>query len=107
MLKLEKTATPELFINTEYRELLPKKTNFEYKAFEEDILHFGCQQPILITANNVILDGHYRYEICKNHDLPFRTEIIEGLFDPSEATFEAAWLDYENNIDDLMEEAWL
>ena len=95
-----KETMPELFIRKEFRELLPRKNREEYKALEADILHFGCQQPILVTEDGTILDGHYRYEICKKHNYPFKTQKLDG-FDRSEAVLEAVWLDYEKNLDKL------
>ena len=95
-----KPEVPTLIIDVEYRDFLPRRTRQQYKGLEEDILYFGCQQPIIVSEDNVILDGHYRYEICKKHNLPFKTETVESKHESDEILY-AEWLDYENNFDEL------
>ena len=97
---IPKPEVPNLIIDVEYRDFLPRRTREQYKALEEDILYFGCQQPIIISQDNVILDGHYRYEICKKYNLPFKTETVEGTHESDEVLL-AEWINYENNFDEL------
>jgi N6-adenosine-specific RNA methylase IME4 len=67
----------ELIINEELKKLLPPLTSDEFKILEENIVCDGCREP-LITWNNILIDGHNRYEICKTHNLLFDTKEIES-----------------------------
>lgn len=61
-----------LTIHSDLQTLLPPLSDAEYKGLEEDILEHGCLSP-LVTWNDVIVDGHNRYAICQDHELPFDT----------------------------------
>jgi 16S rRNA G966 N2-methylase RsmD len=60
--------TPE--INEEFRDLIPPLTKEEYEGLEESVVNEGCRESIIVW-NDIIVDGHNRYEICKNHDIEF------------------------------------
>ena len=60
-----------LYIDDEFKNLISPLSPKEYFQLEENILTDGCINPI-ITWNDVIVDGHKRYEICKKHNLPFK-----------------------------------
>ena len=53
----------------------PPLTPDEFQGLEQSILSEGCRDAI-ITWNNIIVDGHNRYRICKAHNLPFRKKAI-------------------------------
>lgn len=59
-------------IDEEFKKLIPKLSNEEFKQLEENILAEGCREPIVIW-NNTIIDGHNRYEICSKHNVDFKT----------------------------------
>ena len=63
-------------IDEEFRSLIPPLTEAEYKILEESVLKEGCREPLTIW-NNIILDGHHRYKICTEHNIPFKTQEIE------------------------------
>ena len=42
---------------------------------EKNILQDGCREPISIWEN-LILDGHNRFEICRKHGLNYQTRTI-------------------------------
>lgn len=62
-----------LKINPEFRDLIPKLSPEEFEQLEQNILVDGCRDA-LIVWNGQIVDGHNRYEICRKHDIPYRTE---------------------------------
>ena len=62
----------------EFRSLIPPLTQEEYQQLEKNILKDGCRDAIVIW-NDVIVDGHNRYEICGKHDLPCKTASISFL----------------------------
>ena len=61
-----------LKIHSELQTLLPPLSDAEYRGLEADILEHGCLSP-LVTWNDTIVDGHNRYAICQDHELPFDT----------------------------------
>ena len=61
-----------LSIDPEFRDLIPPLTQEEQQGLLESILEEGCRDPIIVH-NNTIIDGHKRYEICREMHIPFRT----------------------------------
>jgi len=68
----------KLTINEELKNLLPPLSAEEIAGLEKSILIDGCLSP-LIVWNNMLIDGHHRYEICKKHQIPFSTKSIGFL----------------------------
>ncbi len=64
-----------LIIKDELRDLLPELDSVEYAMLEESILREGCTDPIIVW-DGIIVDGHNRYRICQDHDVPFETKEI-------------------------------
>ena len=71
----------ELKINPEFRDALPPLKESEYEILEDKIKSNGCEMP-LITWNGAIVDGHNRYRICHENNIPF--EFQEKEFDSRE-----------------------
>lgn len=65
----------KLKIKESYQTLIPPLSSEEYLQLEENIVNEGCREPIIIW-NNIIVDGHNRYKICTEWELPFRTQEI-------------------------------
>jgi hypothetical protein len=64
----------ELKIHPDFSRSVKPLTPEEYTALKQDIVSTGlCREPIVIW-NGYIADGHNRYEICRCHGIPFRTE---------------------------------
>jgi len=64
-----------LKVNPEYRSLVPRPSDEEYRALEANILEKGeATEPIITNKDLVILDGHTRYEICSKHGLFYRVD---------------------------------
>lgn len=83
----------KIIINEELKNLLPALTDSEYAGLEASILQYGCLTPIVIWKS-MIVDGHYRYEICAKHELPFACR--EMNFDDLEEAKLWAWRHQEN-----------
>ena len=62
----------QLTIDPEFKDLIPPLTAEEYNTLEQSIMAEGCRDAIVLW-NNVIVDGHNRYAICKKHGIPFNT----------------------------------
>lgn len=59
-----------LAIDPEFRDLISPLTGEEREMLEASVLKEGCETPLTIW-NGVIVDGHNRYEICREHRIPF------------------------------------
>ena len=62
---MTQTELSEIKINPEYEALLPKLPKQEYEALKTSIKTEGLHFPIVVNENGVILDGHNRFQICK------------------------------------------
>ena len=69
-------------INEELRSFIDPLTPVEYAALERSLLAEGCRDA-LVLWRDVIIDGHNRYDICRKHDIPFRT-VANDKFDSLE-----------------------
>jgi hypothetical protein len=62
----------EIKPDPEFKSHIPPLTPEEYAGLERSLKEDGCRDAI-ITWNNLILDGHNRYEICLREDIKFKT----------------------------------
>lgn len=77
----------DLVLDPEFSRFVPPLTPKELELLKESILREGCRDAI-VTWNGVILDGHNRYAICTEHNIPFQTR--ELLFDTRDEAI--AWI---------------
>lgn len=63
----------KITIDPELSALIPPLTGDEYTLLEESILAEGCRDA-LIVWQGILIDGHNRYKICREHGLSFRVE---------------------------------
>ncbi|UQZ87860.1 hypothetical protein C4J81_00950 [Deltaproteobacteria bacterium Smac51] len=66
----------DLMVDETFKKLSPPLSPDEYKLLEDELLSEGCREPIR-TWNNIIIDGHARYEICLRHGLRFETQSMQ------------------------------
>jgi len=67
----EKTMeAPAIVIDEELRNLLPVLPAKTFSLLEESLLEYGCMHPLTVW-NNILIDGHHRYEIATRHSIPF------------------------------------
>lgn len=80
----------ELTVEPELKDWLHKLTASEMNRLRENILKEGCRDAIVTWANhdNTIIDGHHRYQICVENDIPFKTKALQ--FDSIEEV--KAWM---------------
>ena len=62
----------ELIVDTDYRFLIQPLSKAAYDRLAQNIYSAGCKSPITIWQGTII-DGHNRYEICKQQNIPFET----------------------------------
>jgi transcriptional regulator with XRE-family HTH domain len=60
----------ELRINNKFKDLIPPLDFEEYENLRESLKNEGCRDSIIVW-NGVIVDGHNRYELCKELRIPF------------------------------------
>ena len=67
----------QLDINPRFERACPQLTPDEFNKLTENILNDGGIFDPLIVWGDTIIDGHNRYEISQQYDLPFNTKEIE------------------------------
>jgi hypothetical protein len=68
-------------IDEELRLLIPPLSKEEYGQLEENIVKWGCLDPLKVwlvpdSDDVVLLDGHNRFAICSEHNVSYVTESI-------------------------------
>jgi len=66
----------EIIIDERFKRLLPEMDAHTRAGLEESLLIFGCQNPLFLWQN-ILIDGHNRFEIIKKHNLPFNVVSLE------------------------------
>ena len=59
-------------IDNEFKSLIPPLTGEEREELEKSILAEGCRDALVLWGD-ILIDGQNRYEICKRHNIPYRT----------------------------------
>ena len=62
----------DILVNESLKAYIDPLTPDEYEALEASILAEGCRDALVLWGS-VLIDGHNRYSICREHDLPFQT----------------------------------
>jgi hypothetical protein len=65
----------KLKIDVGFKQLIPPLSAEELQQLEQNIIRDGCREPLCVW-NNTILDGHNRYEICTQQQIPFMIQRI-------------------------------
>ena len=81
-----------IIIDTEFKSQIPPQTLEENAALETSMLAEGCRAPLTVW-DNILIDGHHRYDICKKHNIEYH--FVDRDFASREAA--AAWID-ENQL---------
>jgi N6-adenosine-specific RNA methylase IME4 len=69
-------AETEFIVDPEFRSLIPAISAEEYRQLEANVRADGCRDP-LVVWDGTLLDGHNRFEICTQHDIPYTTTTVE------------------------------
>ena len=62
----------EIIIDEVFKSLLPVLDDETYALLEENLLQNGCRDS-LVLWNDILIDGHNRYELCVKHEIMFNT----------------------------------
>ncbi len=66
----------ELSSSEKLNKALPPLTEGELSLLTDSILSEGCREPIVVF-NGTVIDGHNRYRICQEHNIPFAITEME------------------------------
>jgi len=68
----------EIKYDDKFKRLMHRLLQSEYEQLEKSIKAEGCREPLVIwQGKNILLDGHHRLEICRKHNVAFKTEELE------------------------------
>jgi DNA modification methylase len=70
-------STNIIKINPEYSKLVNQLSNAEHEALKSSISNKGLHLPIIVSQDNVILDGHNRLKICQELGIEPKFEVKE------------------------------
>lgn len=56
----------------EMETLLPPLSEEQRSLLETDMLTNGCYAPIIVNEGLVVIDGHNRLSVCREHEIPFQ-----------------------------------
>ena len=62
----------KIFIDEEFKDLLPVLDEKTYTSLEDNLRNNGCVYPLLLWGD-ILVDGHNRYRICMENNIPFPT----------------------------------
>jgi ParB-like chromosome segregation protein Spo0J len=77
----------DLTIDDEFKNLIPKISLDEYKQLELNILEEGVRDKIVVwetDGKKIILDGHNRYNICRENKLKGKIKLKIKHFETRE-----------------------
>jgi len=61
-----------IIINEELRSFIDPLSASESAALERSLLAEGCRDALVLWGE-VLIDGHNRHDLCRRHNIPFRT----------------------------------
>ena len=79
----------DIVIDPRFAALIPPASAGEVAGLERSLLKEGCREPLIVwTHKHILLDGHTRIQICRQHGISFR---VVGLSLPDRGVAEA-WI---------------
>jgi hypothetical protein len=71
-------------IDDSFRQLIPNMSEEQRQQLENNILQEGIREPLIIwKEQNILIDGHNRYEIAQKHQISFEVHTL-SFNSPSE-----------------------
>ena len=67
----------ELKIDEGFKTLIRPLAEQEFNQLEESILQDGILNPVIVTSDYVVIDGHYRYSVAQKHNLKIPIKIMD------------------------------
>lgn len=72
-------AAKDIIILDELKNFIISLSEEEFTQLENNIIQYGCRDPLTIwekDGDNILVDGHHRYEICQKRNVPFNTTML-------------------------------
>lgn len=67
----------EVIINPEFQSLISPLSDEELSGLQESVISEGCRDSLIIwRETGILLDGHNRYKICIENNIPFKLHEI-------------------------------
>jgi N6-adenosine-specific RNA methylase IME4 len=66
----------QMTINPKFKSLIPPLAEEEYKQLEANIIQHGCRDALTVWRG-ILIDGHNRFAICTEHNIEYRTQLID------------------------------
>ncbi len=67
-----------LHIDQEFKNLIPPLSSDESAQLFANLKEFGCIDPLVVwQSTSILLDGHNRYEVCTNEQIPYKIVEID------------------------------
>ena len=71
------TTIEKFHLDTDFAESINRLSEEETFQLEENLLQEGCRDALIAwQEENLLLDGHNRFELCQKHGLPYETHYI-------------------------------
>ena len=91
MLSAESTIKSQIIVLDQLRDLIPPLTSEELEQLTQNMLQHGVKDPLTVWETTaataglddseipayVLIDGHNRYQICVQHQLDYRINIVQ------------------------------
>jgi hypothetical protein len=72
------TNSPSFQIDPEFKNLIPPLSSEEKLQLEANLKEFGCLDPLIVwQGQDILLDGHNRYEICAREQIPYNIVFLK------------------------------
>ena len=66
-----------MIIDKEFKSIISALTTDEYQGLEKSLLSEGCRENLIVwKENDVLIDGHNRYEICQKHNISYQLKYL-------------------------------
>ena len=66
----------ELKIDENFKTLIRPLAEQEFNQLEESILQNGILNPVIVTRDYIVIDGHHRYSVAQKHNLRIPIKIM-------------------------------
>jgi hypothetical protein len=78
----------DIVVMEELRTFITPNSKEARQELKESLVREGCRDALIVWENSkneqVILDGHHRYEVCKKLGIPFRISEINSIIEEEE-----------------------
>ena len=71
----------DIILLDELKEFITPLSKEEFGLLKQNLISEGCRDPLIVWESRndkfVLIDGHNRYKICKEFNIPFKTKILK------------------------------